>query len=140
MLWNPTGFFGYASVQSLEHALIGDMQWRPGDSGDLVLVDAAPSVLALGIQYHEDGGPDKRPSRIKMLRQVLALLGLEVVCVAHRDDPNESREDVQSDTSDERASARVLVVDGGRQRLGSVYPARREQERSFSYSYALLAS
>ncbi len=78
---------------------------------------------------HEDGGPDNRRQSIKTLRQVLALLVLEVDCVAHPDDPKESREDVRADTSDERASALVLVVDGGRPSLGSVYPARGEHER-----------
>jgi hypothetical protein len=129
LLWDPNRFFGYADAQSLEHALLGDVHGRPGDSGDLVLVDAAPGVLALGVQYHEDGGPDERPPSIKILRQFLALLGLEAVGVAHLDDSKETRKDVGADTRDERASALVLVMDGGRPRLGSECPARWEQER-----------
>ncbi len=113
------------------HALVSDVQGRPGDSGDIVLVDAAPGVLALGVQYHEDGGPDERPSSIKIFRQFLALLGLEVVGVAHLDDSKETREDVGADASDERASTLVLVMDGhgGSPRLGGECPARGEQER-----------
>ncbi len=76
---DPKSFFGYASAQSLEHALHGDVQRMPGDNGDLVLVDAAPGVLALGVQYHQDGGPDKRPPSIKIFCQFLALPGLQVV-------------------------------------------------------------
>ncbi len=41
--------------------------------------------------------------------EVLALLGLEVVCVAHLDDPKETREYVRATTSDERATALVLA-------------------------------
>jgi hypothetical protein len=95
--------------------------------GNAVLVYAALSSLALGFQYHEDGGPDKCPPSVKILRQCLALLGLEVVCVAHLDDSKETREDVRADPSDERAIALVLVVDGGCPRLGSVHPARTEE-------------
>ena len=113
----------------LEHALLGDVQGRPGDSGDLVLVDATPGVLALCVQYHEDGGPDERPPSIEVFCQFLALLRLEVVSVAHLDDTKETREDVGADASDERATAPVLVMDGGRPRLGSESPACWEQER-----------
>ena len=97
LLWGPNRIFGYAGTQSLEHALLGDAQGMPGDSGDLVLVDAAPGVLALGVQYHEDGGPDERPPSIKIVRPLLALIGLEVVGVAHLDDSKETREDVGAD-------------------------------------------
>jgi hypothetical protein len=79
LLWDPNRFFGYAGAQLLEHALLGD---------------AAPGVLALGVQYHEDGGSDERPPRLNILRQFLALLGLEAVGVAHLDDSKETRQDV----------------------------------------------
>ncbi len=45
LLWDPNRFFGYSGAQSLEHALLGDVQGRPGDRGDLVLFDAALGVL-----------------------------------------------------------------------------------------------
>ena len=70
-----------------------------------------------------------RPPNIRICRHFLALLGLEVVGVAHLDDSKETCEDVGADTSDERASALVLVMDRGRPRLGSECPARGEQER-----------
>ncbi len=49
-------------------------------------------------------------------------------CVAHHDDLTETRYE-RADNRDERATALVLVVDGGRLRLGSAYPARGKQER-----------
>ncbi len=84
----------------------------------------------MGFKYHEDGGPDKRPSSIMILREALSLFGLEVVCVVHLDDPKQPRKDVRADTSDETALVLVLVVGGGCPRLGSVYPARMEQEEA----------
>ena len=129
LLWDPNRFFSYAGAQSLEHALLGDVQGGPGDSGDLVLVDATPGVLALCVQYHEDGGPDERPPSVEVFCQFLALLRLEVDIVAHLDDTKETRKDVGADARDERATALVLVLDGGRPRLGSESPACWEQER-----------
>ncbi len=61
---------------------------------DLVLVDAAPGVLAWSVQYNEDGGPDERPPSIKIFRPFLALLRLEAVGVAHLHDSKETAEDV----------------------------------------------
>jgi hypothetical protein len=66
------------------------MQGRPPDSGSLVLIYAAPSSLALSFQYHEDGGPNRRPPSIQIVRRVLSLLGLETRCIAHRDCPYDS--------------------------------------------------
>jgi hypothetical protein len=114
LIWNPRSVFGYASAQSLVHVCLCDTQGRPSDSGLLVLVDAVPRVLARGILNDDDGGPDKRPTSIKILRQVLALLGLQIICGVHYDDPNETRKYVRVDTSDEGATAFVLVVDVGR--------------------------
>ncbi len=57
LLWDPNHFFGYACAQSLEHALLGDMQGRPCDSSDLLCVDATPGVLALGVEYYEQSFP-----------------------------------------------------------------------------------
>ena len=74
-LWNPEGFFGYASAQSLEHAFLGDVSGRPGDGGHFVLVETAPRVLALGFQYHEDGGPDERPPIIELFSKTLRSWG-----------------------------------------------------------------
>ncbi len=51
----------------------------PSNRGDLVIVDATPGVLALCVQYHEDGGPDERPPSMEVFVQFLALLRLEVV-------------------------------------------------------------
>jgi hypothetical protein len=129
LLRDPNRFFRYAGGQSLKHALLVDVQGTPGDSGELVLVNATPGVLALGVQYHEDRRPDERPPSIDVFRPCLALLGLEFVGVAHLDDSTETRDDVGAHASNERATALVLVMDGGRRRLGSECTTRWEQDR-----------
>jgi hypothetical protein len=43
------------------------VQGRPGDSGDLLLFDAALGALALGVKYHKDGGAYERPPSIQAL-------------------------------------------------------------------------
>ncbi len=64
-----------------------NMQLRPGGRGDLLRVHAAPSRLTFGFQYHEDGGSDKRPPSIKILRHGLSRLGIKLVCVGALEDP-----------------------------------------------------
>ncbi len=114
------------------------MQGRPGDSGNLVLLYAVASSRAVGFQYHEDRVPDKRSPSINILRQVLARsLGwrwsaLHTLMTTSR----ATREDLRADTSDERALALILVVDGGRPRLGSVYSVPRPQGAARNVSAA----
>ena len=64
LLWNPKGFFGYASE---------------------------PCTLYL--------------YSLVICREMLALLGLEVVFVSHLEDPKETRDYVRADTISERATA-----------------------------------